>query len=74
VRRTDVEPPATKNGDTGLPDVNLTVTAIARGEAIEREVGEEMAEEFREHRSLTNLGRPDSHGGEVLIGPWFDPI
>jgi hypothetical protein len=72
-RRTGgVAPPATNNGDAGgLPDVNLTATAMARGEAIEREVGEEMEEELREHRRLTNLGRPDGHGGEVFIGPRY---
>ena len=53
---------------------NLAAAAIARDEAIEREVSEEMTEEFRENRRLTNLGAPDGHGGEVFIGPRFDSM
>jgi hypothetical protein len=72
-RGSGVEPPATNNGDAGLPDVrgNLTAAAIARGEEIEREISEEMAEELGENRRLTNLGAPDGHGGEVFIGLRF---
>jgi hypothetical protein len=68
MRRTVEVPPAT-NGD-GLPDVrvNLTAAVTACGKEIEREVSEEMAEELTEHRRLTNLGRPDGHGGEIFIG------
>jgi hypothetical protein len=74
-RRTDEEPAATNDGDGLLaPDdgdglllptvVNLTATAIARGEEIEREVSEEiMAAKLREHRRVANLGR--------LVGPRF---
>jgi hypothetical protein len=67
-----VEVPPATNGD-GLPDVraNLTAAATARGDEIEREVSEEMAEELTEHRRLTNLGRPDGHGGEIFIGPQY---
>jgi hypothetical protein len=54
-----------------LPEVTLTATAIARGEAIEREVNEAMAEELREQRRLTNAGRPDGHGGVLFVGPRF---
>jgi hypothetical protein len=62
-----VEAPPAINGD-GLPDVraNLTAAATARGAEIE-----EMAEELRENRRLTNLGRPDGHGGEIFVGPQF---
>jgi hypothetical protein len=71
-RRTDAEPAATANdGDGLLPEVTLTATAIARGEAIEREVNEAMAEELREQRRLTNAGRPDGHGGVLFVGPRF---
>jgi hypothetical protein len=71
-RRTDAEPAATTNdGDGLLPEVTLTATAIARGEAIEREVKEAMAEELREQRRLTNAGRPDCHGGVLFVGPRF---
>ncbi len=64
------DPPA---GGDGLPDVcgNLTAAAIARGEAIEREVREEMSEEVSEHRRLTNAGRPDGHGSQIFIGPRY---
>ena len=37
----------------------------------EREVREDMADEISEHRRLTNLGRPDGHGGLIFIGPRF---
>lgn len=47
----------------------LTATAIARGEEIERQVSEEMAEELRENRRVTNVGRPDGHGGVLFVGP-----
>jgi hypothetical protein len=77
---TDEEPAATNDGDRLLPDdgdglllpdVNLTATANARGEEIEREVSEEMTVELREHRWVTNVGRPDGHGGVIFIGPQF---
>jgi hypothetical protein len=70
-RRIVEAPPAT-NGN-GLPDVRaiLPVAVTACGEEIEREVSEEMVEELTEHRRLTNLGRPDGHGGEIFIGPWY---
>jgi hypothetical protein len=62
------DPPA---GGDGLSDVrgSLTAADIARGEAIEREVREEMSEEVSDHRRLTNAGRPDGHGGQIFIGP-----
>jgi hypothetical protein len=71
IQTVGVPPPAT-NGD-GLPDVraNLTAAATARGEEIEREVSKKMAEELTEHRRLTNMGRPDGHGGEIFIGPQY---
>ena len=31
----------------------------------------DMADEISEHRRLTNLGRPDGHGGLIFIGPRF---
>jgi hypothetical protein len=71
---------ATNDGDGPLPDddgngllplVNLTATAMARGEQIEREVSEEMAEELSEERRVTNVGRPDGHGGVLFVGPRF---
>jgi hypothetical protein len=70
------EPAATNDGDGDGPvrlllAVNLTATDIARGEEIEREVSEEMAEELREHRRVTNAGRPDGHGGVIFVGPQF---
>ena len=55
----------------GLPLVMLTATAVARGEEIARQVREEMAEELGEHRRLTNVGRPDGHGGVLFVGPRF---
>jgi hypothetical protein len=57
------------DGDGLLPVVNLTATAIARGEEIEREVNEEMTEESREQRRLANVGRPDGHCGLLFVGP-----
>jgi hypothetical protein len=39
-------PPPDDGDRLALPDVNLTSTATARGEAIERELSEKMAEEF----------------------------
>ena len=68
-RQTEEEPRA--DDDAGLPEVNLTAAATARGEEIEREVREEMAEELLENRRLTNLGSPDGHGGEIFVGPQF---
>jgi hypothetical protein len=76
------EPAATNGGNDGqelpnvagdglLPLVNLTATAIARGEEIERGVNEAIAEELREHRRVTNVGRPDGHGGVLFVGPRF---
>jgi hypothetical protein len=44
---------------------------MARGEQIEREVSEEMAEELSEERRVTNVGRPDGHGGVLFVGPRF---
>jgi hypothetical protein len=72
-RRTDAEPAAATNDGDGLvlPEVTLTATAIARGEAIEREVNEAMAEELREQRRLANAGRLDGHGGVLFVGPRF---
>jgi hypothetical protein len=69
-RRTrTVEAPAAADGE--LPNIQLTATAAARGEAIERQVREEMADEIAEYRRLANLGRPDGHGGQVFVGPTF---
>jgi hypothetical protein len=51
--------------------VNLTAAAIARGKEIERRVRKEMAEEIREERRVTDLGRPDGHGGLLFVGPQF---
>jgi hypothetical protein len=73
-QRVEREPAATNDSDRPewlLPAVNLTATAIARGEEIEREVSEEMAEELREHRWVTNAGRPDGHGVVIFVGPRF---
>ena len=49
----------------------LTAAAIARGKEIEKRVRKEMAEEIREERRVTDLGRPDGHGGLLFVGPQF---
>jgi hypothetical protein len=57
------------DGDGPLPLVNLAATATARGEEIARGVSEEIAAELREQRRVTNVGRPDGHGGVLFVGP-----
>jgi hypothetical protein len=57
----------TNDGDGLLPLVNLTATATARGEEIARGVSEETAAELREQRRVTNVRRPDGHGGLLFV-------
>ena len=59
------------DGDGLLPLLNLTATAAARGEEIEREVNQAMEGELREQRRVANVGRPDGHGGVLFVGPRF---
>ncbi len=56
------------DGDGPLPLVNLAATtATAPGEEIARGVSEEIAAELREQRRVTNVGRPDGHGGVLFV-------